>query len=397
MHVLMVSDVYFPRINGVSTSIATFRRSLRALGTRCTLVAPAYESSGAEPASAEPDGNVCRVASRRVPLDPEDRLMRGGSLLRALERLDHREIDVVHVQTPFLAHRDGVRYARRCGLPVVETYHTHFEEYFHHYLPWLPRGCLRAATRALSRRQCNALDALIVPSQAMHDVLRGYGVQRPIEVLPTGLDFRQFRDGDGARFRRAHGIAADRPVLVVVSRMAHEKNLDFLVEVVARLRREFPDVLLVMAGEGPARPHLQSLVARLALEHNVLFVGYLQRGTELNDCYRAGDVFVFASRSETQGLVLLESLALGVPVVAIAELGTRGIVEPGRGAIAAPDDAAGFAAVVSALLHDPARRAAMSAEATELAREWESSALARRLNAFYAALSVTAGADARIR
>jgi len=179
--------------------------------------------------------------------------------------------------------------------------------------------------------------------------------------------------------------------------MAHEKNLDFLVEVVARLRREFPDVLLVMAGEGPARPHLQSLVARLALEHNVLFVGYLQRGTELNDCYRAGDVFVFASRSETQGLVLLESLALGVPVVAIAELGTRGIVEPGRGAIAAPDDAAGFAAVVSALLHDPARRAAMSAEATEFAREWESSALARRLNAFYAALSVTAGADARIR
>ena len=121
--------------------------------------------------------------------------------------------------------------------------------------------------------------------------------------------------------------------------MAHEKNLDFLVEVVARLRRQIPDVLLVIAGEGPARPHLQSPVARGALESSVLFVGYLQRGTELNDCYRGGDVFVFASRSETQGLVLLESLA----------------------------------------------------------REWESGALARRLNALYAALSVTAGADARIR
>jgi glycosyltransferase involved in cell wall biosynthesis len=392
MHVLMVSDVYFPRINGVSTSIETFRRGLRALGTRCTLVAPAYETSG-----AEPDGDVCRVASRPVPLDPEDRLMRGGSLRRALERIDHREIDVVHVQTPFLAHRDGVRYARRCGLPVLETYHTHFEEYLHHYLPWLPRGCLRAATRALSRRQCNALDALIVPSQAMHDVLRSYGVARPIEVLPTGLDLRQFRDGDGARFRRAHGIPADRPVLVVVSRVAHEKNLDFLVEVVARVRREIPDVLLVIAGEGPARLHLQSLVARYALERNVLFVGYLQRGAELNDCYRAGDVFVFASRSETQGLVLLEALALGVPVVALAELGTRGIVEPGRGALAAPDDVAGFAAAVSALLDDPARRAAMSSAAMDFAREWEAGAVARRLNAFYAALSVAAGADARIR
>jgi len=388
----MVSDVYFPRINGVSTSIATFRRSLRALGTRCTLVAPDYESPG-----AEPERDVRRVPARRVPLDPEDRLMRGRSLLRTLEQIDHRDVDLVHVQTPFLAHRDGVRYARRCGLPVVETYHTHFEEYFHHYLPWLPRGCLRAATRVLSRRQCNALDALIVPSPAMRDVLLGYGVERPIEVLPTGLDLGQFQDGDGARFRRAHGIAADRPVLVVVSRVAHEKNLDFLVEVTERLRQEFPDVLLVIAGEGPARPHLQSLVARLGLGRNVLFVGYLQRGVELNDCYRAGDVFVFASRSETQGLVLLEALALGVPVVALAELGTRSILEPGRGAIAAPGEVAGFAAEVSALLHEPARRAAMSAAATGFAREWESVAVARRLNAFYAALSAAAGADARIR
>jgi hypothetical protein len=123
MHVLMVSDVYFPRINGVCTSIATFRRSLRALGTRCTLVAPAYESSGAEPAGAEPDGDVCRVASRRVPLDPEGRLMRGGSLLRALERIDHRGIDVVHVQTPFLAHRDGARFRRAQALrPAVRCW-----------------------------------------------------------------------------------------------------------------------------------------------------------------------------------------------------------------------------------------------------------------------------------
>jgi 1,2-diacylglycerol 3-alpha-glucosyltransferase len=415
MHVLMLSDVYFPRINGVSTSIATFRRSLGSIGTRCTLVAPSYRERNQESDSA-PEPDVHRVPAHRIPFDPEDRLMSARAFGRVLAGIDYRDIDLVHVQTPFLAHRDGVRYARRHGLPVVETYHTHFEEYFHHYLPWLPRRALRAATRAFSRRQCNALDAVIVPSPAMREVLLSYGVERPVEVLPTGLDLAQFREGDGARFRRSHGIAPERPVLVVVSRVAHEKNLDFLVHVAERVRVEFPDLLLVVAGEGPARPHLQSLAASRGLDRNVLFVGYLERGPALNDCYRAGDVFVFASRSETQGLVLLEAMALGVPVVALAQLGTQGIVGPGRGAVAAPDDVAGFAAEVASLLRDPSRRAALSAEATVFAGEWNTDLVATRLNALYAAVSaaaaplrrlpgpppqaaaaVASGADARIR
>jgi glycosyltransferase involved in cell wall biosynthesis len=127
------------------------------------------------------------------------------------------------------------------------------------------------------------------------------------------------------------------------------------------------------------------------LTHNVLFIGYLERGAALNDCYRAGDVFVFASRSETQGLVLLEAMALGVPVVALAELGTREIVSPGRGAVAAPDDVEGFAAEVTALLRNGARRATLSAQATAFAGEWGSSAVAARLNALYAAVSAARG------
>jgi len=396
MHVLMLSDVYFPRINGVSTSIATFRRSLAALGTRCTLVAPDYVE-GDPGRGTGTDSDIHRVPSRRVPFDPEDRLMRVGALARALERIDPREVDLVHVQTPFLAHRAGVRYARRHGLPVVETYHTHFEEYFHHYLPWLPRRALRAATRAFSRRQCNSLDAVVVPSPAMREVLLDYGIERPIEILPTGLDFAQFSDGDGTRFRSSHGIAEYRPVLVVVSRVAHEKNLDFLVHVVEQVRIEIPDILLVIAGEGPARSHLQSLVTDRGLTHNVLFIGYLERGAALNDCYRAGDVFVFASRSETQGLVLLEAMALGVPVVALAELGTREIVSPGRGAVAAPDDVEGFAGEVTALLRDGSRRATLSAQATAFAGEWGSSAVAARLNALYAAVEAAPAARRRPR
>jgi glycosyltransferase involved in cell wall biosynthesis len=389
MHVLMISDVYFPRVNGVSTSIATFRQSLTACDVHCSLIAPEYGNAHdrALRARVQPAARVdeiVRVPSWTVPLDPEDRLMRAAPLARALRRIDPRSVDLVHVQTPFRAHYAGVEFARRHGLPVIETYHTHFEEYFHHYLSWLPAAWLRGAARTLSRRQCNAVDVVIAPSPAMHEVLRRYGVERPIAVLPTGLDLPLFAAGDGLRFRRERGIAEHRPVLVVVSRVAHEKNIDFLVDVVDLVRRDLPDVLLMVAGEGPAETHLRELVARRGLVTNVMFVGYLDRQGPLQDCYRAGDLFVFASRSETQGLVLLEALALGVPVVALAELGTREIVLPQRGAVAAPADVGGFAAVTTDLLRDRLRRERMAGEGRAFAQGWATDAIARRLREIYA-------------
>jgi glycosyltransferase involved in cell wall biosynthesis len=381
MHILMISDVFFPRVNGVSTSIATFRASLCEHGQhRCTLVVPRY---GADD-PADPD--VHRVTARRVPMDPEDRLMKRRALEHALGSIDATGVDVVHVQTPFIAHSAGVRWAREHGLPVVETWHTHFEEYFHHYVPFLPRRLLKAAARSVSRRQCNALDHIVVPSPAMEDVLRTHGIERPITVVPTGIDRREFARGDGAAFRRRHGVPADRPMLVYVGRVAHEKNLDFLLDMLAALRSRLPGVLLALAGEGPAVAHLRRRVGELGLADTVLFVGYLRRDGELQDCYAAGDLFVFASRTETQGLVLLEALALGVPVVALAALGTREIVLPGRGACAAPDDPVGFASVVAALMRDPDTRARMAQEGRVFAAEWDTAATARRLVAVYEAV-----------
>src|SRR5581483_6173654 len=136
--------------------------------------------------------------------------------------------DLVHVQTPFVAHWCGGRLARRLGLPLVVSYHTYFEDYLHHYVPFLPRTALRALARTASRRQCDQAQTVIVPSTAFRDVLRGYGVRAPLEVLPTGLPLHSFAGGDGAAFRRKHGIPAERPVMLHVGRMAHEKNVPFL-------------------------------------------------------------------------------------------------------------------------------------------------------------------------
>lgn len=389
MRILKISDVFFPRVNGVSTSIETFRRDLVALGHEVMLVAPAYPPAAGEPAAA--DASICRVPARAVPRDPEDRIMSRRGLRLALDALGLQRFDVVHIHTPFLAHYAGLKFARRYGTPVVATYHTLFEEYLHHYVPLLPRAVTGPLARRFSRSQCNQLDAVIAPSQAMRAALLDYGVDKHIEVLPTGLPAERFRAGDGPAFRRRHGLGEQQPLLLFVGRAAHEKNIGFLIEMMLELRQLRPDALLLIAGEGPAEGSLRAQAARLGLGDRVRFLGYFDRGGELQDCYSAADVFVFASLTETQGLVLLEAMAQGVPVVAIPRMGTIDILGPGKGCRHAPLDLAGFAQVVREVLADKDALRALGREAREYAESWASSVMARRLAALYSRLAGPSG------
>ncbi|MDP1732915.1 MAG: glycosyltransferase [Sulfuritalea sp.] len=404
LHVLMVSDVYFPRINGVSTSIQTFRATLAALGIRVTIVAPEYAAtdivadaaSGALHAgdSASRAG-IVRMPSRTVPLDPEDRLMQWSHLSDLDRRLGlclpgiplrgpaSADFDLVHVQTPFAAHYAGLRLARVRGIPCIATYHTHFEEYLFHYIRLLPKSALRSAARWLARHQCNALDAVVVPSQPMAATLLGYGVDTPLHVIPTGLPESQFVRGDGGKFRQTWGIAPDRKVALFVGRAAFEKNIGFLLEMIALARRQQPQLMLVIAGEGPALPALRRQAAALRLDDHVRFVGYLPREGGLRDCYAAADVFTFASQTETQGLVLLEAMAIGLPVLAIPALGAAEIILPRRGAVAAADTPDAFAAQLVTLIDRPGKLAAMADEAIAFAREWDAATQGARLAALY--------------
>lgn len=377
MRILMVSDVYFPRVNGVSTSIETFRRGLHAAGHQTVLIAPDY------PAAVTAEADVIRIPSRYLPRDPEDRVMKSMAIRTLTASLRERQFDVIHIQTPFVAHYAGIRLARELQLPVIETYHTYFEEYLHHYVPLLPRGLMRFLARRFTRSQCSQLDALVVPSDAMKQALHAYGVECLMHVIPTGMEMNRFSGGDGLRFRNRLNIGAKQPTLVHVGRVAHEKNIDFLLRMFARVVERLPDAVLILAGEGPALAHCKSYAASLGLTHHMRFVGYLARDTELLDCYKAGDLFVFSSKTETQGLVLLEAMALGTPVVSLAYMGTVDIVKPERGARVAPEDEAGFAGIVLDLLGDPQRRAKLSADAVEYAASWSSETMVTRLLGLY--------------
>lgn len=373
----MVTDVYLPRVNGVSTSIQTFRREFHALGHEVLLIAPDYG------ALTEDEQGLIRVPALRVPLDPEDRFMRWRRLRNLLPQLAGGGFDLIHIQTPFLAHYAGVAFSNALDVPRVETYHTYFEEYFYHYVRFLPKQSLQGLARRLSRGQCNDLHGLVVPSHQMRTVLEGYGITVPMEVIPTGLDLEEFASGDREAFRRRYSIPPERPVIAYVGRVAFEKNIDFLLRVTARLKAVVPDILFVVSGEGPALTSLKEQARRLGLEAHALFVGYLDRRGPLLDCYRAADAFIFASRTETQGLVLLEAMALGTPVVSTAIMGTRDMLREGAGAVIVPEDESAFAAAVANLLQDEPRRRKLGAAGQRHAKQWTARAMAERLLAFY--------------
>jgi glycosyltransferase involved in cell wall biosynthesis len=378
----MLSDVYFPRVNGVSSSIRTFARGLEQQGHQVTIVAPAYGDD-----DEQGEFEILRLSSRRIFFDPEDRLIRASALRRVEDLLATRSFDLIHIHTPFRAHQLGVRLARRTGAPTVETYHTYFEQYAAHYLPWLPAGALRWIARSFSRRLCAEVDHLIVPSSQMVEVLASYGIETPSTILPTGIDLDEFASGDGAAFRHAHAIAPERPTLVTVSRLAQEKNIAFLLEVARVLAHEFPTLLFIIAGEGPDAARLQSRSRELGLEGSVRFFGNLDRRTRLLDCYRAGDVFVFASPTETQGLVLIEAMALGVPIVSTAVMGTATVLERAASARTSAQEVPAFANHVAALLRDPALRREMSAAGPLDAQAWSAPVLMQRAIELYARLA----------
>lgn len=378
MNILLISDVYFPRVNGVSTSIKTFSEQMQQMGHMVHLIAPAYEVITSN------EDWITRVPARSIYFDPEDKLMKYRNVLALLPVLKTQQFDVLHIHTPFVAHYAGLKLAQALGIPVVETYHTFFEDYLHHYLPWVPKFAARCLARIISKSQCHQVDAMVSPSQPMLDVLRGYGITTTAQVIPTGLQAQSYAKGNGASFRAQHGIAATQPMLLYVGRVAHEKNIDFLLQVVRLLTEEIPDIVLLITGEGPAEASLRQKVIDLGIQSHVRFLGYLDRNTALNACYHAADIFVFASKSETQGLVLLEAMAQGTPVVALAELGTASILVEGQGARIARENEIDFTEKIHALLIDIEARHTLGARGLEYVRtQWTAAVKAQKMVLFY--------------
>jgi glycosyltransferase involved in cell wall biosynthesis len=358
-------------LGGVPTAVETIRRELEALGHRVFVVAPAMRGT------SDAGRSVIRVSAVPAPTYPDFALpLPAGRRLR--ERLLGLDLDVWHAHHPFLLGATARRLARAARRPLVFTYHTLYDEYAH-YVP-LPRAAVARCAIAWGRRFANAADLVLAPSDFVAARLRAQGVSRPVRVLPTGVDLERFRPGDRAAARRALGIAPDARVLLYVGRLDREKNLEFLLDGVAGVRTAGARLLLV--GRGTRARALQGAAAARGLTGRTEFRG----GTSpenLPTYYRAADVFVFASTTETQGLAVLEAMACGLPVVAVRASGVEEVVADGVSGLLVPGDATAFTGAVAQVLADNDLAGKLAAGGREAAARFAATDLARRLVAAY--------------
>jgi glycosyltransferase involved in cell wall biosynthesis len=274
--------------------------------------------------------------------------------------------EVVHTHSPFTLGQTALRWARRGGIPVVTTYHTLYVEYAH-YASLVPRPLARGFLRRLSRAYCSACDAVVVPTAPIREVLREYGVTRPIHVIPTGLKLRPPVPPDPEFPRGALGIPEAAPLVLFAGRLAREKNLDLLLESFLRVREAVPDAWLLLAGSGPAEAETRARVGELGLGERVRFAGFV-KPEEMPRVYAASDVFAFTSLTDTQGLVLTEAKAAGLPAVTVNAYGPAAVVKHQVDGILCSPSAVEIGAALGRVLTDPDLRARLSARALQEAR-----------------------------
>lgn len=339
MRIGFFTECYRPIVNGVVASIDSLREGLRERGIDVTMIAPRF------PGYVDSGDDIVRLTSLPLPTSTGYRLCVPFVQAPARERL--RRIDLVHAHSPFVTGWMAIAHARRYNVPLVFTYHTRIDEYAH-YAPF-HRAASRRAMVEVTRRFANAADAVIVPTQAMETRLRELGVCSSIAIVPSSIDVERFTAG-----RRSHAVRAllgardeATSLVLIVARLGREKGLELALDALVAL----PGVQLAIVGAGPHRAVLEARAAARGIAGRVCFAGALAPAA-LPDVYASSDAFVFPSASETQGLVLVEAMAAGLPIVAVDVAATRDVLA-GRGRLVPPDPAALARGVTQALAAGP--------------------------------------------
>lgn len=369
MRIGVFTDSWEPAIDGVVTSIRVFRRELEALGHEIHIFAPSY-------ADAAPDGpRTYRYRNVPYPPYPEYKLVVPWGVSFSLRHFKRLGIDIVHSHSPFGVGSMGLYLSWRHGLPSVLTYHTYNEHYLH-YVPG-PSAMWRSVNRAFTRAVANRYDLTLAPSGPVRDALLSYGVTKPIEVLPSGLDLENLTPS-GEDMKAAWGFAADEPMYLSVSRMGDEKNVALIIRAFAQFAARGGVGRLVFLGGGPRLADYQALAASLGMADRVVFKGMRPRA-EVVAALSQASLFLFASLSETQGLALLEALALGVPCVIVPAMGTSEVMSGERGGLFCENTPESMADAMARLMADPTLRRAKADEGKARAAEYAAPLMARRM------------------
>jgi glycosyltransferase involved in cell wall biosynthesis len=394
MIIAMFTDTYWPRVNGITVSVDTYAHALIQAGHTVIIVCSSYpdvmDVKGTAPReeSGERKPIIIRTPSLPFVVSNEDRVAKIHKMLWVSKQLETYHPDIVHINSEFIIAEFGFYYAKSHKIPAVYTFHTLWEEYIGNYFPAFLVPLLKHIVRRIFKQALKRADAVIAPTDQAAAVVRRYKTKEEIYVLPTGIDPNHLSPNQlqVADFRgimeQMYPPLRDRRILLFAGRVTKEKNVGFLLNIAPRILEQHREAVFLIVGDGPYLADLRKECDRLNLNDHCVFTGYLER-KDMGLAYAMSDIFVFPSLTETQGLVTVEAMYSGIPVVAIGSMGTIAIMNGDRGGFIVQDDEAEFTARVLDLLEDSRLYSAKAQEAKQYAQNWMIDAMTLKLVEIY--------------
>lgn len=375
MNIALLSNTFTPHVGGVARSVEAFAKAYRELGHRVLVVAPEFEDA------PEHETDVFRI--------PAIQHFNGSDFSVVLpvpsglsEEMEEFNPDIIHSQHPFLLGMTAVRLARTLDVPLVFTHHTLYEQYTH-YVPG-DSPTMKRFIIELSTRYANLADQVFAPSESIRDMLIERGVISPVLVVPTGVSVERFAHGNGSDFLIKKHIPEDAFVVGHMGRLAPEKNLEFLARSVVAFMKEHDEAVFLLVGAGPSQESIEQIFAEADMSGRLYMCGVLEN-EDLADALNAMSVFAFASKTETQGMVLTEAMAAGLPVVALDAPGVREVVvDASNGRMIRQETEEAFAAALQwVYAHSPDEMRTLIAAARATADAFSMTVSARKAIAAY--------------
>ena len=371
LNIGIFTDSYAPYISGVVRSIQIFRRDLEILGHNVFIFAPDYPK-------ARPEKNIFRYLSLPAPTQP-DFFFPIPISYRLSSTVNNLKLNIIHAHTPFLMGSLGASMARRYNLPLLFTYHTLYQHYTH-YLP-IGKSISTHIINNWNKSFCNRCDAVIAPSSFVKELIQGSGVKKPVHIIPTGIDLDDYSSNEKTWIRSKYGLGPHEKIILHVGRLAQEKNITFLIEVAEELLKSVKGFKFVIVGTGPVEADLKLLCRKKKIDQYVIFTGRVSYA-ELLKCYAGGDIFVFSSRSETQGIVLIEAKASGMPIVSLESSCTAEMLQDGEDGFLVQSKEL-FVQKVRFLLDNETKAQEMGDKARSNAAAFSAPSLTRKLEKIY--------------
>ena len=367
MRIAIFTNNYLPNPYGVPNSIETFRADFEKLGHEVFIFAPKWKGY------ADKNPNVFRYPSIdikikiRFPLP----IPYSWKINKIIKNLD---LDIIHAQHPNLLGNAGARWAKKLArrrggknIPLVFTWHTLYDQYTN-FVPFIPRKFAAGYMIRKAVKFANAADAVVVPTDSITKVLRKWGVTKKITPIPTGIKKSELENADGRPIREKYGVKDEEVLLLVVTRLTSEKNVEFLLRSIIPILQEDRKVKFILAAEGYLREDLEKIVKEEKVEDQVIFAGFVPNDVKKN-YYAASDIFVFASKSETQGMVLTEAMYMGLPVVAVNATGANSLVLNNASGFLVKENINEFRNAVEKLINDKDLRQRFGEASQKIARE----------------------------